>query len=526
MKLLKIQILFILLSSTTILFNCTNNPNSIDVNNWKILFKNTTTLNSIASENKWSPIQNPIKFTIPGNSSREFKYIWLKGSFNIKDNPEKYYGLSTGRMRLADKIFINNRLIGSLSPEKVNWRSAPRNYKIPSGLLNEGINNIYISLGIPDIHGMYTGGISGNISINSKDDFYKSEFINNLLYNQFPFGIGLLVLGFMTVSLILYIWNRKEKLYLYFVGILLYNIIFSFISLPLCRFFGFKLFHTITVSTPIIAWVFLILSIQTIYRKYLSNYNRIIIPALLFFAIFNFIFYDTIPFSYIIKIPALLFIMIVIPYFIFILYQFNLITKSDSNKPDKYLIYVITTSLIIIGIIPVFDTFYYFNGYSFSGFTTIFIPPIGLILFAIFVGKESMNRQVEIDRLYRKLELFEIQDRGQSLTDISENKLEQVVDFIKENYTQEISREGLASAVDMNPDYMSRLFRTYTGMKVSEYINKLRVEEAAMRLKNEKIRVIDIAFAVGFVNTISFNRKFKAFTGLTPSEYRNKFSQQ
>ena len=351
MKLLKLQILFIFLSPIIILLSCSNDTNSIEIDNWEILFKNTTTLNSITNDNGWKPIHNPIKFNIPGNSSRGFKYVRLKGTFSINDNPEKYYGLSTGRIRLADKIFINNRLIGSLSQKKVNWCSIPRNYIIPSGLLNKGTNSIYINLGIPDIYGMYTGGISGNICLNDEGDFNKSEFINNLLYNQFPFGIGLLVLGFIIVSLILYIWNRNEKLYLYFIGILLYNVTYSFMSLPQYRFLEFKLFHTITISTPIIAWIFLILSVQTIYRRYLSNYNRIIFLILVFSVIINFIFYDTFLFPYIIKFPALLFLVIVIPYFIFIIYQLNLITESFSIKPDKYLIFVVSTSMIIIGVI-------------------------------------------------------------------------------------------------------------------------------------------------------------------------------
>ena len=182
--------------------------------------------------------------------------------------------------------------------------------------------------------------------------------------------------------------------------------------------------------------------------------------------------------------------------------------------------------MIFIGIIPISEPFLYFNGYWNAGFSTIFIPPGGLFLFAFFMARESKERQLEIDLLYRKLDQFEVQNKELSITDLSEKKLEQVIKFIKENYTHEISREGLASAVDMNPDYMSRLFKTYTGMKVSEYINKLRIEEAATRLKNEKTRVIDIAFAVGFENTISFNRTFKAQNGLTPSEYRSKFTSQ
>ncbi len=526
MKLLKTFILFLIPFSTSLFFACANETRSLEINDWKILFKNTTTLDSIALEKGWKSIQEPIKFNIPGNLSSGFKYVWLQGSIHIEDNPEKYYGLSTGRIRLADKIFVNNRIIGSRPSEKVNWHPVPRNYKIPSGLLKRGLNNIYISLGIPDTHGIYTGGISGKISIEEKYDFNRSEIINELIFNQLPFGVGLLGIGFIIVPFIFYLLNRRDKIYLYFIGTLLYNIIFSFMSLPLYRFFEFKLFHIITITVPIITWILLILSIQAIYRKYLSNYNRIIIPSLLFVVVFNLIFYDTVLFPYLIYFPVFLFFLIVIPYFIFILLRFNLITKSNSTKPDKYQLYSITIALICIGFIPISDIYLNFNGYWNAGYSTIIFPPAGLFLFAIFVARESMQRQLEIDLLYRKFNLFEVREKGLSISDLSEKKLEQVVEFIKENYNQEISREGLASAVDMNPDYMSRLFKTFTGMKINEFINKLRIEEAATRLKNNGTRVIDIAFAVGFENTITFNRTFKSMKGLTPSEYRNKFCLQ
>lgn len=50
------------------------------------------------------------------------------------------------------------------------------------------------------------------------------------------------------------------------------------------------------------------------------------------------------------------------------------------------------------------------------------------------------------------------------------------------NYMENISREGLAGAIDISTDYMSRLFKTYTGKKINEYINDLRIQEAMKKL--------------------------------------------
>ncbi len=520
MKYSKLIISSITLFVAILSLSCSNDTNVIPVKNWKILYEQDQTIESVLRKSGWEPVEIPLTFKLPYSPQKDFQYVWLKGEFDIKDDPSIYYGLSTGRVRLADKVFINRNYIGSLPPERVNWHAAPRNYVIPEGTLKKGKNTIYIQLGVYDAHGMYNGGISGGIIIQAEKDFYQTEFFNNLIYDQLPFGIGISVTVIIILSLILYRWNRKEKLFLYFAGILLYNIIFSFMSLPSYRFVQFELFHAITMSMPMIAWIFLILSIQSIYRKYLSNFNRVIIPLLLLAVLFNFIFYDTSYFPLIIGIPKYLYFIMVIPYFIFIIYRLNSINHIGSKKPDKYLISTITTGLIMVGLVPIFDSYIYFAGGAHSGFPTIFVPPVALILFAIFIARESMKRQLEIELLYNKLERFEARNRELSITGTSEEKLERVIDFIKENFTLDISREGLASAVDLNPDYMSRLFKAYTGMKVNEYINKLRIEEAAARLRNEKTRIIDIAFAVGFENTITFNRTFKSIMKVTPSEYR------
>lgn len=67
---------------------------------------------------------------------------------------------------------------------------------------------------------------------------------------------------------------------------------------------------------------------------------------------------------------------------------------------------------------------------------------------------------------------------------------------------------------------MSRIFKQYTGMKISEYINKLRIEDAVKQLTASNKKIIDIALSTGFESLATFNRVFKTLTGKTPSHYR------
>ncbi|MBN2040490.1 MAG: helix-turn-helix domain-containing protein [Spirochaetes bacterium] len=109
---------------------------------------------------------------------------------------------------------------------------------------------------------------------------------------------------------------------------------------------------------------------------------------------------------------------------------------------------------------------------------------------------------------------------AKSITDITKIKIETVKDYLHENYRYDISREGLSSVVDMSPDHLSRMFRQYTGVRMSDYVNRIRVEEAVKKLKETDDRVIDIAFETGFGSLRTFNDVFMKITGNRPSDYR------
>ena len=64
------------------------------------------------------------------------------------------------------------------------------------------------------------------------------------------------------------------------------------------------------------------------------------------------------------------------------------------------------------------------------------------------------------------------------------------------------------------------LFKKYMGCTISQYISHLRVERAKEYLKNTKMRIIDIAAAVGCDNVTHFNRLFKKATGMSPTQFR------
>lgn len=90
----------------------------------------------------------------------------------------------------------------------------------------------------------------------------------------------------------------------------------------------------------------------------------------------------------------------------------------------------------------------------------------------------------------------------------------------------DLSKSTVATDIITQSNYsysrLSRLFKKYMGCTISQYVSYLRIEQAKEYLKNDNMRIIDIANAVGFDNVTYFNRVFKAAIGQTPSEFRKK----
>lgn len=98
-------------------------------------------------------------------------------------------------------------------------------------------------------------------------------------------------------------------------------------------------------------------------------------------------------------------------------------------------------------------------------------------------------------------------------------KLEKSIRFIKEHYKEPLTLKTVADTAGFSPCYYSSLFRHFMGVGFNRYLQILRVNAAALILKNENVRVLDAALDSGFANLRTFNRVFKLITGQTPGDF-------
>lgn len=85
-----------------------------------------------------------------------------------------------------------------------------------------------------------------------------------------------------------------------------------------------------------------------------------------------------------------------------------------------------------------------------------------------------------------------------------------------------LSLESVAEAVAANPSYLSRVFKKETGLTVTDYINRQRIQAALPLLHAGTEMIYQIAYQVGYNNVEHFNRTFKKVTGHSPGYFRDK----
>jgi AraC-like DNA-binding protein len=92
-------------------------------------------------------------------------------------------------------------------------------------------------------------------------------------------------------------------------------------------------------------------------------------------------------------------------------------------------------------------------------------------------------------------------------------------DFIESHFHQPITLHMLAEAAGYSPWHAARIFKAVTGKSPFEYIRTLRLSRAALRLRDEDVKIVDVAFDFVFDSHEGFTRAFSKHFGLSPQQY-------
>lgn len=93
-------------------------------------------------------------------------------------------------------------------------------------------------------------------------------------------------------------------------------------------------------------------------------------------------------------------------------------------------------------------------------------------------------------------------------------------EYINKHKVEELSLADVAKAAGASVFHFCKVFHKSTGLKFTDYVARVRLEDARTQLLNPNRRISEIAYDVGFQSLTQFNRTFKRVFGQSPTEFR------
>ncbi|MCL2412482.1 MAG: DNA-binding response regulator, partial [Treponema sp.] len=100
--------------------------------------------------------------------------------------------------------------------------------------------------------------------------------------------------------------------------------------------------------------------------------------------------------------------------------------------------------------------------------------------------------------------------------------IKEIIIFMNNNFSQDISLDAMANKAKMNPYYFSVYFKKNSGLKFKDCLTRIRLEHAMLMLKQSDIKTWELAEKVGFTDPQYFSALFKKYFGKTPMEFKKE----
>lgn len=95
----------------------------------------------------------------------------------------------------------------------------------------------------------------------------------------------------------------------------------------------------------------------------------------------------------------------------------------------------------------------------------------------------------------------------------------EIIEYVRKNF-KTVTLNEISEKFHFTSNYMSRMIKKETGKTFKEILNGIKVAEAYKLLLTTKLRVIDIAYEVGFNSQEHFTRTFEKYMSIAPTQIR------
>lgn len=213
--------------------------------------------------------------------------------------------------------------------------------------------------------------------------------------------------------------------------------------------------------------------------------------------------------------------------------------SNDSNGHRRFLLQLDASTLDKYFSLPDFPSIHDF-GENFCGVVEFTPKDWQQVLSTIQLLKEEMNPAVSGKNIIPLLlvaqlaALFirnrkhqkQLPDNHSRATNTAHSNIYQTVQeiilYLENNSHESHSLDDISDRFYISRAYLTRVFKSFTGFTVTEYIAFCRIRKAKILLSETNLSITDIATQVGFGNVTYFERIFKRMTDYTPLQYRKQ----
>ncbi|MCR4588948.1 MAG: AraC family transcriptional regulator [Lachnospiraceae bacterium] len=115
-----------------------------------------------------------------------------------------------------------------------------------------------------------------------------------------------------------------------------------------------------------------------------------------------------------------------------------------------------------------------------------------------------------------------VQTVSVQMLDSYSETIKSCIRLIHDHLPGKVTVDKLADEIHLTPKYLSALFRKETGVSLTDFIGKLRIDHACHMLKTTDMTYLEISMMLDFCSQSHFTASFKKAVGMTPKEYRMK----
>lgn len=452
--------------------------------------------------------------------------LWLRKAVYIDDSfSNSELILELGKISVAEEVYFNGCFIGSTGGmpkgnKTIDYRFAwqtPRYYLIPKFLIKFNQKNI-ISI---RVFSHVINGVTGNLQISEMWNEYPYRLgdLMPVMINYFSIIINMF---FLFLFFIQYSYDRSRLLFLYLALTAMSDVVLSLCVVN----FPFYISGMIRYKTLFIAYssinVLMALFMQEVFNR---RYKHSTLILLLFYCLsITIIILPQTTRVYI----GYTRIAVTIFAFACQVYAITGLLLSIIKNLHKYWLFLFVVPVVLSTLrnayyllIMNYDAIYISIFLHVPIIITIFI----LFLFYDFDSQKRINETIfqSMRKKAQRLQ-YNLSRSKKTNAKLQPNEIiYNLIDYIDMNFTKTYNRAELSKQFGLNENYMLQLFKKTTGKTISNYINTKRIDKSIEMMGEKDIKMIDIAYNIGFENYNFFHRLFKQKTGMSPGLFRKKF---